>query len=104
MNPIDYCFRIESGRDEDSERVVMARIALNTLVDPHAYPIDLSEMAALSSEPNILSRSMLSYCAMHPEYFGSLRPELTRRLVAFIQQQATEAPSVNAPTPEDVDP
>jgi hypothetical protein len=86
MNPIDYCFRIESGRDEDSERVVMARIALNTLVDPHAYPVDMSELACLSTEPNILTRSMLNYCVIHPEYFGSLAQERARYLAALVSR------------------
>lgn len=86
MNPVDFCLRILSGRDGNGERVVMARIALNALVDPHAYPVDLSELAALSCEPNILTRSMLTYCAMHPEEFGSLGERLTRRLSDFVQE------------------
>lgn len=81
----------------------MARIALNALVDPHAYPVDMSEMAALSSEANILTRSMLSYCVIHPEYFGSLRPDTTRRLAILVHQQASKALIANAQTLGDGD-
>ena len=95
MDPIDYCRRIESGRDDASERVIMARIALNALVDAHAFPVDLSELAALSSEANILTRSMLSYCAMHPEEYGSLGCRRARQLAAFV------ADSMNIESSED---
>lgn len=87
MNPIDYCMRIESERDDFAERVVMARIALNALFDPNAYPVDMSELASLTSEPNILTRSMLNYCVIHPEYFGSLDQPRARRLAALVSSE-----------------
>jgi len=64
----------------------MARIALNALVDAHAFPVDLSELAELSSEANILTRSMLSYCAIHQAEYGSLGAEFTRRLTAIVEE------------------
>lgn len=75
MNPMDYFIRIKSGKDSAKDRVSMARIALNTLFDPHVYPVDLSLLSEMSTEAYVLSRSMLTYSRLFPEYYGSLAPD-----------------------------
>lgn len=75
MHPVDYFIRIKNVKDSAKDRVSMARIALNTLFDPHVYPIDLSLLSEMSTEAYVLSRSMLTYCRLFPEYYGSLAPD-----------------------------
>lgn len=72
MHPVDYIIRIKAEKDPLAQRAIMARIALNILFDSHVYPVDLSELSELGPEAYLLSRSLLSYCRIFPQYVGAM--------------------------------
>lgn len=53
------------------DRAVIARVVLNALFDPTQYPVDLSEVEALTDSGYALTRSFLNFCAINPWSYGS---------------------------------
>lgn len=70
---LDFVSYIKRMTDEDqqADRRVMARVALNALYDSEAYPVDLSEILRLHSINRSLTRAFLLGCSLRPEVFQS---------------------------------
>lgn len=90
LHPTDYVNMI-FGSELNADQVVMARVALNVLFDPDQYPVDLSEVMALSGANRILVRGFLAWCAFDPTRYQSRSEELCERLrIAVIDPGAAE--------------
>lgn len=62
-------------------RKVMARVALNTLLDPDRYLVDLSEILLLPYGLRMRTRAFISYCSINPsEYVSKSRASCTELL------------------------
>lgn len=59
------------GAHRPEDKRVMARVALNALVDPQRYPVDLSEIKGLKIEARLLVRAFLAYMATNANEYGT---------------------------------
>lgn len=79
----------------------MARIALNTLFDPHMFPVDLTLLHTLSLEPYLRTRSFLRYCAANPSAYSSLEDRERDALMDIINKHWVDERCHKEPVPED---
>jgi hypothetical protein len=67
IHQIDYVIAINGSQ---KQHPLMARIALNRLYDPAAFPVDLSELQELDGAlPPLLTWAFLDRCATTPEAY-----------------------------------
>lgn len=71
INPVDYYGFLKRQHQDPEDQVLMARIALNVMFDPAAYPVDLSEVTSLRAVNRMVAEGFLAYCAVNPKEFGS---------------------------------
>lgn len=69
--PGDYSLTLQREHIDPNDRRVMARVALNALIDPALYPVDLTEIQNAGSEARMLIHAFLAFMANHPEIYGS---------------------------------
>lgn len=79
----------------------MARIALNTLFDPHDFPVDLTLLHTLGAEPYLCTRSFLRYCAADPSVYGSLNHKDRDALMEIISRHSADRCRQKEPALED---
>ena len=72
IHPGDY---VQYVRNAKQHRSVLARVALNVLYDPDAFPVDLSEVLSLGSEERHMARGLISWCTVSPTHFSSRSAE-----------------------------
>jgi hypothetical protein len=85
LHPIDYLSAVlDGGRD----KVLMARIALNRVFDPKAYPVDLSEIRGLHAINEAITMALLARCAAKRE------PWMSQSLVENIREIADRQATV----------
>ena len=71
MYPGDYALALQRERIDPNDRRVMARVALNALIDPALYPVDITEIQNAGSEARMLIHAFLAFMDNHPERYGS---------------------------------
>lgn len=69
--PADYMFCLRDNPYRQQDKQVMARVALNALVDPERYPVDLSEVRTLGIGARLLVRAFLAYMANNADEYGT---------------------------------
>jgi len=81
MYPGDYCLCVLREPMSKDHRKVMARVALNTLLDPDRYLVDLSEILLLPYGLRMKTRAFLSFCSINSsEYVSKSRTSCTELL------------------------
>lgn len=69
--PGDYNLSLQREHIGPNDRLIMARVALNALIDPELYPVDITEIQNAGYEARILIHAFLDFMANHPERYGS---------------------------------
>ncbi len=86
MYPGDYYLHVLRAPMNVSDRRVMARVALNTLLDPDRYRVDISEILHLPQEQRMRTRSFLAFCENHPMEFVSWGPTRCTELLKILEE------------------
>ena len=71
LYPGDFVHAIEMDKYSPTDTPVLARIALNALVDAERFPVDLSEVRALGIDASLAARAFLAYMANNPSEFSA---------------------------------
>ena len=91
LYPGDFVLLITHGNFEHKVRRVLARIALNALVDPQKYPVDLSEVNKLHTTANLAAWGFLTYMANHPIEYGNRAHLSCESLLVILKDPADQA-------------
>ena len=78
------------------ERASLARLALNTFFDPHAYGFDLSAMLNLRPQSLAIARAVLNACAADPLQYTRYPDAHFEQLRAEIEDGTCRIPMVSA--------
>ncbi|WP_057920835.1 hypothetical protein [Lysobacter capsici] len=89
LPPIDFMHYVR-GSNIASDQVVMARIALNVLSDPERYPVDLSEIAGMRYESQIMTRAFLAWCAIERDEWLSLPAYLCYSMIQLLPSETNQ--------------
>jgi hypothetical protein len=71
LHPGNFVRLIVDGQFDCKVRRVLARIALNALIDPQNYPVDLSEVNELENLAGLAVWGFLAYMANNPFEYGN---------------------------------
>ncbi len=71
MYAVDLRIALMSGRYPPRCRAIMARVVLNTILDPRLYPVDLDDLCNLTCPAYALTRSFLDRSAVNAWHYGS---------------------------------
>lgn len=69
--PADFVLGIERQKYPEIDTKILARIALNALVDSEQFPVDIAEVRALGVDASLAARAFLAYMATNPEEFST---------------------------------
>lgn len=69
--PFDFMRLMEQRDFTLEDKRVMARVALNMLIDPQQYPVDLSEIEQLRDEPRVLTHALIAYMCQNSTEHGN---------------------------------
>ncbi len=69
--PGDFVLGIERQKYPEVDTKVLARIALNALVDSALFPVDIAEVRALGVDASLAARAFLAYMAINPGEFST---------------------------------
>lgn len=86
MYPGDYCLYVLREPMNTDHRKVMARVALNTLLDPDRYLVDLSEILLLPYGLRMQTRAFLTYCSINPSEFVSTPRASCTELLKILEE------------------
>ena len=80
LHPVDF---IRYVRNTKHNQRIMARIGLNALHDPDAYPVDISELDKLGSLNRSVVAGFMNWCALKKQQKYSWCEDEIRDLVAL---------------------
>ncbi|KGR56547.1 hypothetical protein NX79_21305 [Xanthomonas vasicola] len=78
----DFVLAIEGGKYPVEDARVLARIALNALLDAERFPVDLLEVRTLGIEARLAARAFLAYMANNPGEFSARDARRCKGLIA----------------------
>lgn len=87
MFPSDYYLHVLRSPIEASHRRIMARVALNTLLDPDRYRVDLSEILALPDSERMRTRAFLTYCSMNQQEYVDRSSSSCAALIQIVEEK-----------------
>lgn len=90
LYPGDFVHAIEMDKYSSRDTPVLARIALNALVDAERFPVDLSEVRALGIDASLAARAFLAYMANNPSEFSSWGIRRCESLIACAKARRVE--------------
>lgn len=82
LYPGDFVLAIEGSKYPADDARVLARVALNALLDPERFPVDISEIRSLSVDARLAARAFLAYMAMNPSEFSGRSSKMCEALIA----------------------
>ncbi|MCC8494629.1 MULTISPECIES: hypothetical protein [Xanthomonas] len=88
--PGDFVLAIEGGKYPVEDTRVLARIALNALLDAERFPVDLLEVRTLGIDARIAARAFLTYMANNPGEFSARDARRCEGLIASANANGEE--------------
>ena len=83
LYPGDFVHAIEIDKYSSRDTPVLARIALNALVDAERFPVDISEIRSLGIDARLAARGFLAYMANNLSEFSTWSQEQCEGLLSL---------------------